>query len=547
MILFIFFIFVFAIFQLKSLLLNPWYASHDGVFHLIRIKEFFYSLKQGIFPVRWAFHLDNNFGLPLFNYLYPGPYYFASLLRFLGFFEWQALKILIISAYFVGGLGIFFILKKRQKYLALFSAFLYLLVPYHFLNIFVRCALGEILAVAFMPWVWLSFLNLGKQKKIRWYHPLSLAALCLMHNFLAIFFSLFLLFYLLWQKKLKKQIFTSFLYSLGLASFFLMPMVLESRYLKSISLKQASYEYYDKAVAIKNLIYSPWGFGFSQNKSEEQMSFQLGLANIVIFVLSLIISLISKKQKKKLCFYILSFTTAVFLITPYSAFLIKILPFLNYSHFPYRFLFLTTFLTPLLAFEVFYFISKWSKKLAFLTAASLLILALYNTRNYKRPMLGISKKEIQQELIINQHLTTTTSRNEFLPKWVKKERDIREKIKASPPEVYYKILEEKPDKYLILAENPTKENVYLFLPKNYFPIWQLKIDGEKNKKNLSFSDDGRLKLKLLAGSHEYEIYLGQTRIEKAANLISLLSLGFLFKKKKQNWSKKSIKKALFTF
>jgi len=521
----IFIILVFALYQLKSLFLSSWYVSHDGIFHLIRAQEFFYALKLGYFPVRWAFHLDNNFGLPLFNFIYPGPYYLSVLLQFFGFSEWSGIKALIISSYFLGGLGIFLIFKKRHKYLALVSALLYLLVPYHFLNIFVRAALGEILAIGIMPWTWLAFQNLVNKTKLRWYHPLPLFLLFLFHNFLSIFFLIFLLVYLVINKKLRKETISSLLFSFGLAAFFLIPMIGESRYLTSIVNQQASYDYQSKAVSLKSLIYSKWGFGFSAIKSEEQMSFQLGISNILVVILGLIISLI--KPKKELLIYLVTFMAAVFLITPQSGFLLSFFPWLSFAHFPYRFLFLTTFLTPLIAFEVFEYCYQKNIKPSFLLIFFLLSLALYNTRHYKRPMLSLNQDQIKQELIINQHTTTTTNRREILPQWVKGTRRFGSEIKLSSDQLIVDVQSDKTFEYVLRINNQSNQNGHLFIPQNYFPSWQVKIDGKKKKEFLFPSEDGWLKLEVLPGIHNYRVYLGETFLEKLANLISLLTLVIL--------------------
>jgi hypothetical protein len=75
------------------------------------------------------------------------------------------------------------------------------MTPYQFLNIIVRGALGEILALGLIPWVLCSFASLAAAKNsLKWYHPLPLALLLIAHNFLGILFAVFLGGYIFFEK-----------------------------------------------------------------------------------------------------------------------------------------------------------------------------------------------------------------------------------------------------------------------------------------------------------------------------------------------------------
>src|SRR3989344_3419144 len=73
----------------------------------------------------------------------------------------------------------------------------------------------------------------------------------------------------------------SFLITLGLSSFYLFPLVFERKYINEAS----PFNFYDHFPFIKQLIYSPWGYGASQIGPNDGMSFQLGFPLLILLVL----------------------------------------------------------------------------------------------------------------------------------------------------------------------------------------------------------------------------------------------------------------------
>src|SRR5713226_8690802 len=74
--------------------------THDGEYHAIRFYEFDKALRDGSFYPRWAPDLNNGFGVPLFNYVYPLPNYIAFFLNVIGFSFINAFKASMIIAGF---------------------------------------------------------------------------------------------------------------------------------------------------------------------------------------------------------------------------------------------------------------------------------------------------------------------------------------------------------------------------------------------------------------------------------------------------------------
>jgi hypothetical protein len=76
---------------------------------------------------------------------------------------------------------------------------------------------------------------------------------------------------------------------------------------------------------------------------------------------------------------------------------------------------MTATLTPFLGF---YFLQKIkSQKILVVITLVVLSLGFWNVRNYRRPMKILSSTEYTDLYLLNVGKTTTTQRNEILPKW----------------------------------------------------------------------------------------------------------------------------------
>lgn len=128
-------------------------SGHDLLFHLARIEGIAEGLSQGQFPVRMDTVMNQGLGFldPIYYpnlFLYP-----AAILCLLGCSLLNAYKILIffinIFSAILAYLGFRGLLKSER--LGLYCALLYVLNPYHLTNLYLRAALGELLASMFLP------------------------------------------------------------------------------------------------------------------------------------------------------------------------------------------------------------------------------------------------------------------------------------------------------------------------------------------------------------------------------------------------------------
>ena len=88
------FVILMSLLVLWPLLRHGFYISDDGEWMVIRLSAFYQSLAEGQFPVRFLGRLNNSYGYPVANFLYPGFLYIGSLLHFLGLSFVNSVKII---------------------------------------------------------------------------------------------------------------------------------------------------------------------------------------------------------------------------------------------------------------------------------------------------------------------------------------------------------------------------------------------------------------------------------------------------------------------
>lgn len=346
-----------------SLLNKGFPPTHDGEYHVIRFYEFDKTLRDGNWYPRWAPDLNNRYGIPLFNYVYPLPNFVASFLHSFGISFIDSFKINMFLASVIGGIFFYFWAREFWGNLggAVSSAF-YSFSPYHFLDIYIRGSVGEVWALGLFPvflWAITKFYK-SKNKTYLIVSGISLSLIILSHNILAYMFILFVIPYcilLIFSKKNKRFLIINSLYiiliSLGLSAIFWIPAIFEQKYVTGLQI----YNIKDNFPELFELIIPSWGSGFSGGNLQDQMSFQIGVGNLTVLLVAMFVAakLIYKKNKeaKIMTYFIICFFIIIFLMLKQSLFIWEKIPFMNYFQFPWRFLSLEILVLSFLAGKVF--------------------------------------------------------------------------------------------------------------------------------------------------------------------------------------------------
>lgn len=510
-------------------LLNPGLPiTHDGQDHVARIANFYKNLEEGNLIPRWAANLNWGYGHPILMFLYPFPSYIASILHFLGFSFVDATKLVFGFAFIASGIAMYIWIRNfLGEKPAVASAVLYMIVPYRFVDLYVRGAIGEHMAFIFPPLILYFLLKLSKQYSY-WGilgGSISLAFLILSHNAISLMFVplafLYGVFLIALSKKRKSLVYyyTSILVlGFSLSAFFWIPAFFEGKYtLRDIV---TSTDYASKLVPLQNFLYGEWNYGISG-----QFTVQIGIVHWLFVLISIPATVFLHKRKNKL--WVLSagtmlvFISSLYVMTFYSKPIWDAVTTLQKFQFPWRFLSITVFASSLLSAFVIY---AFLRKLNILFIFSIL-LVLYLNKDYWHAKDFL----IKDESFYTGVYRSTTDTGESSPIWSVRfmEKEARAPIETIAGDAVILNLERRTTyhKYSVNVQEKTRlrENTL------YFPGWNVLVD--KNSVPIEFQDPanrGLITFFVEKGSHTVEIIFKDTKLRIISNVISLLSILTIF-------------------
>lgn len=501
--------------------------THDGENHVIRVYEFDKSLREGTIYPRWADELNNGYGVPLFNYVYPMPNYIGALFHALGASFIDAFKLNLLVATLIGVL--FFYFWARLFFglnAALVAAVFYAFSPYRFVDIYVRGSVGEVWSLAFFPAFLWSVTKLFKEQKVI-YVVLSsvfLAATILSHNILALMFFIFGITYtlfLIWHSKNRKHFLylTSYilLLSLCLSAIFWLPALMETKYVQGLQIYNVDMNFPE----LYQLLFPSWGTGFSGGNLENQMSFQIGVMNLVAIMLGFVFFLRNIKKKndnwKLLAFFLCWFVLIFYLLLYASRSLWHTIPLLDYFQFPWRFLSLMIIICSFVAGIVIEMIK--GKRKQFLFASIFIITSVCLSISYTYPAYYHNRTD-SYYLTRNNFIHGTNSPGDlFNTIWINKKLPLKkQRVEVIQGNAKVIMQESKIDRYRFFIDGAGKFVVNIA----YFPGWTLYVDGKKSY--LEMTRDGLMTFSLNQGKHMVELRFNDTMVRRLAAWLSLAGL-----------------------
>lgn len=515
-----------AVFDLAHYGIPP---THDGEYHVMRFQQFYKILSEGSVYPRWAPDFNNGFGIPLFNYVYPLPNFLASFFHAFGFSFIDSLKLNMAAATLVGAIFMYLYAKKYWGvWGGVVSSIFYTFSPYHFLDIYVRGSVGEVWSLGLAPgllWFYTNFLE-TRRKVFFVGSAVFLALLIFAHNILALLFFTFFITYagfLIWGVKDKtrniRDLIIIVVLGLGLSTIFWLPALIETKNVVGLQI----FEPTEHFPVFYKLIYSSWGYGFSGLGEPDQMSFQIGIANILVFMGSVIV-LFRMKNKKTQLFFISSFILTIFLITPSSIFIWKYFPMIGYIQFPWRLLSLAILLVSFLAGSLVstFLFKKESRRQVGLAILLIFLSIGFSVQYAKAPFYH---KRADSHYFLRSNFTdgTNSPGNMFNTLWLTNVPEKRtEKIEVSSKSAEIRINQVKSLSYNFSVK--TSRSSEIGINTAYFPGWTAYIDGEKSTLK---NNNGLLSLSIPQGNHEVIVQLEQTAVQRFATVLSLFSLGIL--------------------
>ncbi len=540
-------------------LLLPGFYEPQDLHHIADIYEMYRSFVSGQLPPRWGPDFLYSYGYPLFNFYYVGPFYLGALFYFISGSLRGSYEMVFITGVVVGTAGFYLFLKDHySKAAAASAAILFTYTPYKAVQIYVRGAMGELLALSLMPWFLYLFEKYISERKRKWYilSVLTTSAIIISHNYLWVlilgFSGLYITFRSVMEKKLSMfwKFISGILLSFGITAYWWLPALSEQKLLNT----QTPFPLVDHFPFIKQLIVPSWGYGASLWGPSDGMSFQLGAVNIIVVIVSFIIFLSVKKKKSSILFIwsLTAFILCVFFMNIRSYFIWRIVPFYNLFQFPWRLLsFTSLFSSVLAAAAVENLLENGRKSLGKALAYLIAIFSVALTFGYFRPSQIFFKSDDDYLNRMFADRTTQGYKNNvsseyinysedylLLPKWLDKKPGFlpKEKFVAADTNAVAvgRIYETNPVRWEadVTVNDPGKLNFYSL----YFPGWNATVDGKKV--DIAPGASGQIVIDLKKGDRYVKLYWAETPLRKTADMISVFFLivlmGLFFKKYDNN-------------
>lgn len=509
---------------IRYLFVDGFYGVSDDL-HIGWLYEMHRAVTSFKFPPRYVPDLSYGFGYPLFTFVYPLPFYMAEVFKLVGFSLVDSIKIIFGLSI---PLSMFFMFKLLRKFLgnelSFAGSILYVYAPYRALELFVRGSIGEIVAFIFFPIIILSVIE-GKYLIL----ALSFSALVLSHNILSFMFLPFLILLLFLVKKHLLFNLKGILLGLLISGYFWVPAIFESNLMKYDTV----FNYYDHFPAIRQLITPYWGYGASVPGNYDTMSFYLGIVGILVVFFGILMFLRNLKHfedvKKKIIFWsVITFLVSIFMMNYRSDFIWRNIPLMPYFQFPWRFLAMTTLVTPV--FLIVFSDSKYQKTIAILVSFFAIVLNF----NYFKTSEYLGR---QDDYYLNRYIPNTIVSEEY-KKTAEEYLRLPKENQYRPDKVYPRAYTDSSGVDLVINETNSLDAVitstsaqdFVFNYNKYnYPGWVAKIDGEKVD-IVSGKPYGQIQFIVPSGEHQIEVKYSESGFRLVFDVVSLLTLIYVLRK-----------------
>jgi hypothetical protein len=366
-------------------LLQPGYywGGHDARHSVYFLHQFDKVFQDGVFYPRWIPDMAFGYGYPFFNVYGPLASYTGEIFLQLGFDMVTAVKIVFGLSAILSGLTMYLFVRRLLGGPAgLIASLVYVYIPYHLFDLYVRADLAESVAFVFVPlvlWGFYEAVNRPRLTAILW-GALAYAALMFTHSLSAFILTAIMGLYVvymigwkLWEARgstkakistthhasrityyvmrIKQNPYSAAILSgfpplfvlmlgFGLSAIYLLPAIFEAGYVRTDQWFGGRFAFGDDFVEVFQLFSPQWGFGASIPGPDDNTGFQIGLAAIILFILSfLIVPRLSDARVRRTFYFFQAITIwMAFLTVPLSMLVWELLPLAQLVQFPWRLL-----------------------------------------------------------------------------------------------------------------------------------------------------------------------------------------------------------------
>lgn len=501
----LFLLLILSVPAIYSLLHSGFFATDDGEWMVIRFSAFYQALRDGQFPVRFLERLNNGFGYPVANFLYPGFMYLGIPIHILGFDFVNTIKIIFgMSLIGSGAFTYLWLSKIFNKYSAFIGSLFYLYTPYHLFDSYKRGSIGEVLALAVIPFILWQI----ERKSLFWI-SIGIAFLILSHNTLALLFLPLITVYVIIvraddsesrTRKFTYRNFLSLIFGLGLSSFFWLPAIFELQYTRFSQTQVSDFKNYFADI---NLI---------------------GISSLLILVLSIFFFykarswLRSDLNSRLFLFFSIITILSIFFSSQLSSSLWNFLPS-SFIQFPFR---LLSYLILSVSFLSAYIIYHLKGNTRYLFSIIIISILAFSALSYIKPSEFFNK----EEGFYATNEGTTTVQDEYMPKWVKEKptEHFKEKVEiiSGKGSIGNLIHNSKKISFNTQLSVDSKVRINTI----YYPGWKAYVDGVQPSIQYD-NPHGVMELSVPKGNHNINLSFSETLLRLFADILSILFLFLL--------------------
>jgi len=539
---------------IRPLLSNGYFPMHDDT-QVARVVVMGKALREGQFPVRWVSDLGYGFGYPIFNFYGPLPYYIGGGLYALGVDSVVATKLMFGIGIILASVTIYLLLEKVfGKISAIVGSIAFSYAPYHAVDIYVRGAVGEYWAIAFLPLLVLGFVLLSKKKQRLLgilVGAIGLFGVIFSHTILGYLTTgivvVSILIFLGIRVVQKKMNIVNILMpvsilvlGLSLSAFFWIPAFSEMKYTGvSSMITGATTGFFDHFVCVGQLWNSPWGFGGSAPGCIDGMSFKLGKPEIILAILGIggwLFLLFKKKQSKAIIF--MDGSVALFIVSLVGVLSISqsiwsMIPFYSFIQYPWRLLSYTIVCLGCLGAFFVTLIQRPVFRLVFALIAIGLCIGVNAKLFQPHYLYARDSSEFETPTELRYRISKIS--DEYLPAGIPKP--------SRPEDIVHGLVKGDSINVTILKDTDTSVEVevesskiqQIQIQKAYFPGWKYQINGKDVIPKIA---RGLPSMIVSEGKSLVEMRFTNTPIRTVGNVISVISIllmaGILIYDKKTN-------------
>lgn len=515
-----------------ALLPSAFFRVHDFT-HAARLSEMSRALADGQFPVRWSANFGYGYGMPLFHFYGPLPYYLSVLPYSLGFSAVTSLKLLLLTINVLSFVGAYLLMKKLYgRAGGLVAGAIFTLFPYRALDLYARGAWNELFAIAAFPWVFLSLwstIQRSSWKNSAWI-AVSIAAVSLSHNLMTFMFLPVAYAWGWWvilqaKQRLRVAMFVHAGFALGvlLSAFYVLPAFLEKGFtLVDSTVLGGYFDFRLHFLYIRQWFLGTWGWGGSNYGPDDGLSFALGWVSWILAGLGFAGIWLRVPKRRSLIIFAGAFTAIALLLTTEKTLPVwNTLSLMQYFQFPWRFLSLVVLGMAMLAGGAVYWWKQRSIRALF-AGCAVLVVCLFSFQ-YFRPESYMNNPDalyytdparIQTQMsgILPDYIPATVSKlpQPGLP--------LVEAVSGSVRTL--EVLVNRSHEKLVKVD--LNESGQIVLRSFAFPGWVIEVNGAEQRAEVT--PEGWHLVTLPKGEHMVGLQLENTPVRTIANMLSLLGL-----------------------